>query len=237
MKSSKPSEFFRPFENLNALLKSRSFVISSSPEIRPPQKRICAVIPDEESRLFMDAMADVKPISGKNRIEKNSTFVTPIDEVSDNDSETLGHLNNLVRYGKGFKISDTPEYMEGRGYKIHPEITNRLHRGDYSIQGHIDLHGLSVKDARVLLEKFIKDSLQTGKRSILIVHGRGLSSPAQPILKTKVYEWLTRGSWRKWIIAFSSAQIYDGGAGATYVLLRQRPLTKRFRKKAPGVRP
>jgi DNA-nicking Smr family endonuclease len=35
---------------------------------------------------------------------------------------------------------------------------------------------------------------------------------------------------RKWVIAFSSARSCDGGAGATYVLLRQRPLTMRFRK-------
>jgi DNA-nicking Smr family endonuclease len=74
-----------------------------------------------------------------------------------------------------------------------------------------------------------------GKRSVLIVHGRGLSSPSKPVLKAKVYEWLTSGQWRKWVIAFSSARSYDGGTGATYVLLRQRPLTKRFRKRTKSL--
>jgi len=50
-------------------------------------------------------------------------------------------------------------------------------------------------------------------------------------LKTNLYRWLTCGPWRKWVLAFTSARLCDGGAGATYVLLRQRPLTKRFRKK------
>jgi DNA-nicking Smr family endonuclease len=44
-----------------------------------------------------------------------------------------------------------------------------------------------------------------------------------------VEEWLTRGPWRKWVVAYSSARIYDGGAGATYVLLRERPVSKRFK--------
>jgi DNA-nicking Smr family endonuclease len=88
-----------------------------------------------------------------------------------------------------------------------------------------------VEDAQNAFENFIKDSIATGKRAVLIVHGRGLSSPDRPVLKTKVVEWLTRGPFRKWVIAFSSARSFDGGAGATYVLLRQRPLTRRYRKK------
>jgi DNA-nicking Smr family endonuclease len=68
-----------------------------------------------------------------------------------------------------------------------------------------------------------------GKTGILITHGRGLSSPLEPVLKRKVVEWLTHGPWRKWVIAYSSARICDGGAGATYVLLRQRPISKRLK--------
>jgi DNA-nicking Smr family endonuclease len=66
---------------------------------------------------------------------------------------------------------------------------------------------------------------------ILIIHGRGLSSPADPVLKTKVIQWLSTGPWRKWVMAYASARLCDGGAGATYVLLRNRPATKRMKKK------
>ena len=38
------------------------------------------------------------------------------------------------------------------------------------------------------------------------------------------------GVWRKWILAFTSARLCDGGTGATYVLLRERPYTKRYGK-------
>ncbi|MDP6394410.1 MAG: Smr/MutS family protein [Desulfobacterales bacterium] len=61
--------------------------------------------------------------------------------------------------------------------------------------------------------------------------GCGLSFASKPILKTKVFQWLASEPWRKWVIAFSSARLCDGGAGAAYVLLRQRPVTKRLRKQ------
>jgi hypothetical protein len=38
-------------------------------------------------------------------------------------------------------------------------------------------------------------------------------------------------------MAYASARACDGGAGATYVLLRERPLKRRFRKKKHRGRP
>ncbi|MGD0625276.1 MAG: Smr/MutS family protein, partial [Thermodesulfobacteriota bacterium] len=81
-----------------------------------------------------------------------------------------------------------------------------------------------------VLQRFLKWAVMTGKRGVLIIHGRGLSSPQEPVLKEKVIEWLTRGPWRKWVIAYASARLCDGGAGATYVLLRRRPVSKRLKR-------
>ena len=226
-----PSDFFRPFENLNTLLKKRTEAASRRPGVKARRQSDAVVSPEEDHRLFVQAMADVRPISGKNRVARKNLWRRPLPVADAGDSEVVGCLDKLVKYGQGFIVADTPEYMEGCGYKVHPEIAKRLHRGNYAIQEHIDLHGLGVKEALSELEYFFKQSLRTGKRAVLIVHGRGLSSPAKPVLKTKVYEWLTRGPWRKWVVAFASARLQDGGAGATYVLLRQRPLTRRFRKR------
>ena len=109
-------------------------------------------------------------------------------------------LNELIRYGKGFRVEDTPEYIEGSGYMACREVARRLHRGDFSIQAHLDLHGLNTIQAKESFDRFLKNSIATGKRAVLIVHGRGLSSPAKPVLKTKVVKWITRGPWRKWVI-------------------------------------
>ena len=247
MKTSDTTGIFRPFEELKDLLEIKTLKPGPSPGDKPPEiseetqvKKTGAFksnntiddtsAPMTERELFLEAMADVEPINRENRIEPICAPCVSIDSESDTEDETLQQLSNLVNSGEGFVIADTPEYIEGTGFNIHPEISKRLHRGDFSIQSHIDLHGFDVEDARKSFEIFLKDSITTGKRAVLVVHGRGLSSPGKPVLKTKVIEWLTRGRWRKWVIAFSSARSCDGGTGATYVLLRQRPLTKRFRK-------
>ena len=125
---------------------------------------------------------------------------------------------------------------------VHPSAARRLHAGEFSIQGYIDLHGLTAEEARSAFDGFLSDAITAGKRAVLIIHGRGLSSPHQPVLKTKVREWLSSCHWRKRILAFSSARSVDGGTGATYVLLRERPFTRgrhgsrRKRKPASGGR-
>jgi len=247
MKTSDTNGIFRPFEELKDLLEKKSLKPGPSLEnkssevsrearvkkngvFKPDCTKDDASAPMNERELFLEAMADVEPIDRENRLEPGCSPCTSIDSEDDSEDEIMQQLSNLVNSGEGFVVSDTPEYIEGTGYNIHPEIPKRLHRGDFSIQSHIDLHGFDVEDARKVFENFIKDSITTGKRAVLVVHGRGLSSPGKPVLKTKVIEWLTRGPWRKWVIAFSSARSCDGGTGATYVLLRQRPLTKRFRK-------
>lgn len=231
MKSSKTSVTFKSFKELKSLIGNRNFRFSSHPKVNPTKKTQEKPDPENDRKLFREAMAGVQKISKKGIIENVTKKRPPKRMANKDETETLMQLNNLVKHGEGFIIADTPEYIEGKGVGTHPEFPKRLHRGDFSIQAHIDLHGLNVKDAHGAFEKFLKGAVKSGKKGVLIIHGRGLSSPAKPVLKTKVHEWLTSGPWRKWIIAFTSAKSYDGGAGATYVLLRQRPLTKRFRKK------
>jgi len=188
--------------------------------------------PEIEEELFQRAMDGVRPIFGKNRIDYGGRVKkTPPEIMKKEEEEALRKLENLIKSGKGFNVSDTPEYIEGTGYHVHPEIAKRLHKGDFSIQAYVDLHGLVVEEAKDVFDKFLKWATTTRKQGILIIHGRGLSSPSEPVLKRKVIEWLTRGPWRKWVIAYASARKCDGGAGATYVLLRLRPVTKKFKIK------
>lgn len=235
MKSFKSSLTFKSFKDLKALLKARPFPLSDrrpTPPIDYPEKQH----PELEEELFKKAMEGVAPISRDNCVERIIQTGSPEDFGHREDAETLEKLADLVKYGRGFNVADTPEYIEGTGCHVHPDVAKRLHRGDYSIQAFVDLHGLLAKDAKEVFEKFLKWAVTRGKTGVLIIHGRGLSSPSEPVLKKKVEEWLTRGPWRKWVAAYSSARICDGGAGATYVLLRLRPASKRLRKEEAGVR-
>ncbi len=193
--------------------------------------------PLSDRALFRLAMADVTPLRHARRAAPrpgpalHAAKPRPLRRPRRNQAEAILALQRLVDGGAGFVVADTPEYIEGTRYCDNPEIARRLHNGDYSIQAHIDLHGMRAADAEAALEAFLKDAVATGKRAVSVIHGRGLSSPHRPVLKTLVQEWLTRGPWRKWVIAYASAPGCDGGAGATYALLRREPVTRRFRKK------
>jgi DNA-nicking Smr family endonuclease len=231
MKRSKSKEIYKPFENLKTLLQNKSLTLKPDTHSSPPRTSPAEDDLETDVAIFEDAMADVKRISRDNCVEKLTTAQVQPFSRNNNASEILIALEDLIKHGTGFVVANTPEYIEGTAYNVNPEITKRLHRGDFAIQGYIDLHGLNVEDAQHAFENFLEQSIAAGKRVVLIIHGRGLSSPQKPILKTNVHKWLTSGPWRKWIMAYSSARWCDGGAGATYILLRQRPPTKRFRKK------
>jgi DNA-nicking Smr family endonuclease len=229
MKSSKSSFTFRSFQDLKTLLENRPLPFLEhrrTDPIDPEEKQN----PEMEEELFKKAMEGVRPISRENYIERIFQIELPESSRDKEDAEILEKLADLVKYGRGFHVADTPEYIEGTNYPIHPTVAKRLHRGDYSIQAFVDLHGLLAEDAKEVFEKFLKWAVTTGKTGVLIVHGRGLSSPSEPVLKKKVVEWLTHGPWRKWVAAYASARICDGGAGATYVLLSPRPVSKRLKK-------
>ena len=237
MKSPDSSGNFKPFKDLKALIEENAIELKSDSKPKPnelnklDEKKI-----DQRSDriIFEEAMADVKKISNSNYAVPSQTTNNHLNSrknFSYDEHETVVQLKELIKNGTGFIVSLTPEYVEGTANNVSPEVARRLHHGYFSIQAHIDLHGLGANDAHQAFDRFLNKSVMAGKQAVLIIHGRGLSSPHEPILKTKVYKWLTAAPWHKWVIAFSSARLCDGGAGATYVLLRPKPLTKRFRKK------
>ncbi len=230
-----------PFEKLRVHLKGKAEPRSTSGK-ESEKKHEPAGESECETSAFLEAMQGIKPIVADKHERKSRSGQPARRNSTEAEPDAAACLENLVESGEGFVIANTPEYMEGTGPGVSPEFAERLHRGDFSIQAHIDLHGMGVAEAREAVESFLNGAIMSGKRAVLIVHGRGLSSPGEPVLKNMVREWLTRTSWRKWVIAFTSAQSYDGGAGATYVLLRHRPAPKKPGKrlggssrKAPGI--
>jgi len=94
----------------------------------------------------------------------------------------------------------------------------KLARGNYAVQAEIDLHGMTVLEAKPRLAEFIEECARSGHRCVRVVHGKGLGSGQRgPVLKASVNRWL-----RRWdhVLAFVSTRQVDGGTGAVYVLLQ-----------------
>lgn len=232
-RQTKPSFSFSPFKKLKGFLdQDKAASEKSRRSAIAPGKADSAgdEAGDCDARVFLEAVSDVRPLLTAGQEKKPFPDHHPVEFISE-DEECLRRMRELVSHGRGFVISDTQEYIEGTGYNVHSGITGRLHRGDFAVQGHIDLHGFLPFDAGEAFDGFMKQALRKGWRTVLIIHGRGLSSPEEPVIKNRVIELLQSHRWKKWVIAYASARSCDGGTGATYVLLRQRPSGRQAAKR------
>jgi len=52
-------------------------------------------------------------------------------------------------------------------------ILRKLRRGQYRVQAEIDLHGLTVAEAKVVLRDFLAEALHRQFKCVRIIHGQG----------------------------------------------------------------
>lgn len=146
----------------------------------------------------------------------------PAEKVWHPDLEAIDALRALVSGDSPFDLSDSDEFVEGWVAGLDHKIVMKLRRGEFAVQGHLDLHGMTREEARRAVEEFIRKSRLGGKRCVLLVHGRGLHSKDQvPVLKEAIRGWLSTQRFARHLLAFATARPADGGAGAVYVLLRR----------------
>jgi DNA-nicking Smr family endonuclease len=208
----------QPFRALNQIVKpARRAAVPPSPQPIPPA-------PVDAAALFLNAVAGVRPLETRARARVASPVpAEPARAIIHPDAAALAELCDLVAGTAPFDISDSDEYVEGAVVGLDPRLTRRLRAGELAYQAHIDLHGMTAEQARPAVDAFLMDAYQSGKRCVLIVHGRGRNSKDQiPVLKGRVTTWLARGQWARLVLAFTSARACDGGTGALYVLLRRR---------------
>jgi len=159
----------------------------------------------------------------KGRIKPGPQPISAVPPQLDPELVAYDELRALVTGEVPFDISDTDEFIEGHARGLDPRVLKRLRRGEFSVQEHVDLHGLLKDEAKAELEAFLARSRQQGKRCVLVVHGRGLHSKDQvPVLKDALKRWLRTDRFARQVLAFSTARPHDGGAGAMYVLLKKR---------------
>lgn len=139
--------------------------------------------------------------------------------------EPEGLLNSLV--DEGIEPLDAWYVLAFKRPGIQHGVYKKLRQGRYDIDARLDLHRLSVKQARVDVHSFIQEAMQYGLRTVLILHGKGQRKTEQEktaVLKGYVNRWLQD---LEEVQAFHSAQPVHGGTGAVYVLLRKNLQKKR----------
>ena len=221
----KKDDLFNPaFQDLQSIIKDSQDYQKAHEESDAQQPDQRESSPDHE-HSFQEAMSDVVPLPGKRRkaIRNPAPDMRPAHPAPDDEQETMAYLRNLVKGSLEMDITFSDEYIEGSVSGLSPKLMKRLKKGQFPVQAHIDLHGLTKHEAQRKVRDFLIQSRKLGLRCVLIVHGRGLNSPdSLPVLKERLPVWLNRGLARKIVLAFATAMPYDGGTGAIYVLLRMR---------------
>mgnify|MGYP001498573761 CR=1 FL=1 len=95
----------------------------------------------------------------------------------------------------------------------------------------IDLHGYTLDEANIVVEKFILDCFENNISQLIIITGKGLHSENErnpfvskelSILKYSVPEYIKSNvNLMKLIKEIREAEIEDGGSGAFYVFLKK----------------
>jgi len=206
MKPVRQKTTFRPFAELNGKLPSEAPEGERKPRPEP--------LPSlEDSELLDWAMRDVVPLPAQTERVGERSPAQP--QIVDEDAEAYAELKALVEGKVRFRLSDGDEYVEGAVEGLDSRVLRKLRGGGFTIQDYLDLHRLTRAEAKAALIRFIERSGGAGRRSVLIVHGRGHNSLEKiPVLKTSVAQWLVRGRLARWTLAFCTARSVDGGAGA-----------------------
>ena len=176
-----------------------------------------------EDELWTVAVDGARPLEDRRgRVKPARQPLSVAPPELDPDLEAYDELRALVTGEVPFDIADSDEFIEGHARGLDPRVVRRLRRGEFAVQGHVDLHGLLKDEAKAELEAFLARSRQQGKRCVLVVHGRGLHSKDQvPVLKEALKRWMHTARFARHVLGFATSRPHDGGAGAIYVLLKK----------------
>lgn len=173
----------------------------------------------DDAQLFREAVRDVKPLGSPAHTAGHPARVPrrprPVARFS--RADRLAVLEESLREDFIDPALASGEELVFHRAGIQPGLLRKLRRGDYRVQGEIDLHGLTVAEAKQALREFLGEALLRQWRCVRIIHGKGLRSGHRgPVLKGMVGTMLRKVGP---VLAYVSARQVDGGTGAVYVLL------------------
>lgn len=166
---------------------------------------------------FDKAMSDVKPLSQDKIALTKASQKLPQSTLNTRQvaaSEWAKDDNHLTT--EVLELLAPNEVLSYKLSGLQNGVFRKLRLGKYPSEAHLDLHRRTVKQARNDVFSFLNQCLRYQLRTVIITHGKGLSSERPAQLKSFVNLWLPQFSF---VQAFHSCVPKHGGTGAVYVLL------------------
>lgn len=184
----------------------------------------------DERLNFLEEMKDVRRIRKPNRADvKVPAELTPGHlerqraavnlPARDSNPLTADHVEPLTSH----------DILSWQRPGVQHGVFRKLRLGQYPIEARLDLHRMTVEEARREVFGFIRDCVRYGLRTVIVLHGKGERNPdgiAQ--LKSYLAKWLPELDD---VLAFHSAQKHHGGTGAVYVMIRKGEKQKQLNRE------
>lgn len=168
----------------------------------------------DDDSVWQEFVKDIKPIRHPEKVfeqKKPKLRVTP--KIS----------SHTVYHGEGLS-----ELEIGNFNNIDANTAARFKKGEFRVEGELDLHGYTEKNAFDAVVEFIKLSYLRKKRCIAIITGKGKPREsddifaARGVLREIVPQWLNLQELRPLILAINHPAPNDGGNGAIRIFLRRQ---------------
>lgn len=180
---------------------------------------------DDESSLFRGEMKGVKrhipiPQGLKTRPQQSSD---PEFEAKRQAAVTEKQADPNYLDTEHVEQVGPHDPLEWKKAGVQEGVYRKLRLGKYDIDASLDLHRLTVAQARQEVFKFIHECQNRQLRAVIITHGKGDRSDTPARIKSFVNHWLQQ---LPQVLAFHSTQQRHGGVGAVYVLIQKSESSK-----------
>ena len=174
-------------------------------------------VSEEDVALFREAVGEVRSVADDRVHQRPRRAEGPRARSAERDDRDV--MATLLDELSDADFLETGEHLAHAQPGVQKSVVKKLRSGRYAIQSEIDLHGLTVAEAKSELGEFLSEAQQRRHLCVRVIHGKGLGKAnGPPRLKPAVNQWLQRN---RRVLAFCSARVQDGGTGAVYVLLKR----------------
>ena len=186
-----------------------------------------------DDRLFAQEMQGVKRLEhdkvGINKVEQETPGKRVRRRLAVADKVTVDPLASTE-----VPLLKSNDLLEYKRDGVQHGVYKKLRMGQYEFDARLDLHRMTVDEARREVFRFIQECTQYELRTVIILHGKGERNPDNvALIKSHLAIWLPQLDQ---VMAFHSAQARHGGTGAVYVLLRKGDTAKQNNRERHGLR-
>ncbi len=180
-----------------------------------PPRDEAAIFAEEMDRLGVvcrDVEEDAtEAVAGRREVDPPAVDTVPAPNDQDLFLASLGSMEKV--FVDDFPLAEDPAAT--------PRRMRQVRRGELVPEAQLDLHGLGRDAARDRVRHFLDNAVHHGRKTVLIVTGRGKSSGREPVLRAEIERYL-RYEAAAWVAEWGRAPARYGGEGALIVFLKGR---------------